>query len=344
MERQKSSSTQMSMRDRIKQRMREQSNESGNWCVTVPEGKKQLDKLKTKMHLDIIPYVVTVTNKVEAKKGELWYRAKYAVHRNIGIDNKVRICPLLTVKQPCPVCEARAKLLKGNAEDREIAASIKPKIRELYNVIDLDNEDAGVQLWDISLHLFGKQLEEELNNDDTGDFAAFPDLKGGYTLKCRFKEKTFEGKDFHEVSRIDFEKREDYKPSILDEAIDLDKCLKILSYEDLEKEFLGSGVVEEESIEDAEVDKHKEEKPIERKASRFREEKEEISNDDEEEKPTLHRQQKKHESEEKKENEGECPSGYKFGIDTDGKDECAECKVWEACSDEYDKRKSTRKK
>jgi hypothetical protein len=29
----------------------------------------------------------------------------------------------------------------------------------------------------------------------------------------------------------------------------------------------------------------------------------------------------------------ECPAGYRFGVDTDTKDECENCKVWDACMD-----------
>ena len=35
----------------------------------------------------------------------------------------------------------------------------------------------------------------------------------------------------------------------------------------------------------------------------------------------------------KKKDEDECPEGYQFGIDTDDKDECEDCKMWDKCID-----------
>ena len=342
-----------SLRDRIKQRMKEQSNSQGAWCIQLPEGKEAF-KTKPKMLLDLLPYVVSVSNNPEAKKGELLDRRKYGVHRNVGIDNKSRVCPQITLGLPCPICEARTKLMKGSEEDRAMAPE-KVKVRELYNVLDLNDEEKGVQVWDISYHLFTKQLEEEVNNDDTGDYAGYAELKDGYTLKLRFKDKTMPDKKtgknsepFLEVSRIDFEKRDIYPKTILDEVNDLDKCLKVLSYSDLEKEFYGTGTVKEESEDVNEVEEVEEE-PAPKKKTSFRDklkskpiEEEEVEVEEVEEEPAPKKVARK--SKEKEVAADECPNGYKFGVDTDSKDECGDCPNWDACGDLYEANKKKVKK
>lgn len=201
--------------------------------------------------IDIVPYIVTVNNHEYAQKGDEWYQKTILVHFGVGVEEKSYICPR-TVSKPCPICEARAKMLKDADADEAVTASLKPKEREIYNVIDLADKDKGVQFWEISFHNFGKMLEEEIRESDSElGYSAFAGTRNGYTLKVRFIEETIGKNTFLKASRIDFVERKDYGESILDKTLNLDSILKVLSYDALEKIYLGLDANEERPDEDA---------------------------------------------------------------------------------------------
>lgn len=106
---------------------------------------------------------------------------------------------------------------------------------------------------DISTFLFGRKLEEEIREGDEAN-AAFAELSGGKTLKVRWEAKSMGTNKFVEAGRIDFIDREDIDESALDAVVDLDKAMKILSYEEIEKIFQAGGdeVPEKEAEEPAE--------------------------------------------------------------------------------------------
>ena len=107
------------------------------------------------------------------------------------------------------------------------------------------------------------------------------------------------GHDFIQANNISFAKRRDDVTEFLDDVIPLDKCIKLLSYEELEAAFMG-GV--DEDIEDAPEENPKAKAPVE----------------EDDEPPT-----KKAPVEEKA--TGECPSGHKYGKDWGECKECDEC-------------------
>jgi hypothetical protein len=113
-------------------------------------------------------------------------------------------------------------------------------------IIDLkDKKNDSIQLWEESFHAFGKKLLADIDAAENSDstrkrkraHAGFAELDGGQTLLVDFLEKKgFKG--FVEAVRIDAEDREVYGEEILDEMPNLEDCLKVLSYEDLEGKFL----------------------------------------------------------------------------------------------------------
>lgn len=232
-------------RAKMRERMNEQESSGGTWAIEIPQN-KQLE-LKENMRggicikrLDIIPYVTS--NNFEVSPGDIWWRRSYGVHRNVGVENKIRLCLALSFKQPCPIDELQAKMYKAakTDEEKKTASAFYHKKRDLYNVIDLDEEAKGPQVWDISYHLFGKQLKTELDAAIDYKYDGFWLLKMGCTLVCRFTKKAFGEQEFFEIDRIDFEPRTyDYPDDILKEAIDLDSLLRPLTYAELEREFLG---------------------------------------------------------------------------------------------------------
>jgi gp32 DNA binding protein like len=338
---------------RVRERMKEQDAGSGAWAIDMPQGKALELNENTRergvciKRLDFIPYVTS--NNPEVKPGDIWFRRAYGVHRNVGADNKIRLCLSLSFGKPCPIDEEQSKMFKGakTEEEKDAAKAIHGKRRELYNVLDLDDEDKGVQILDISYHLFGKKLKTELEMAEDYAYDGFAELKGGFTLKCRFLKKTFGDNEFYEIDRIDFEPRDDYKDSILDEATDLDTLLKPLTYEQLEREFMG---IPEDAVDQPSQREEKKEPPL-RRESRREEKKEfpveekksssrrEVKEEKKEPEPPLERMARRQKTEDtppQEETKDKCPHGFQFGVDVDLHDICATCAVYNPCGDKYD--------
>jgi len=223
---------------------------------------------RTRVELDIIPYVVTCDNHPDrdeeygiAVKGELWYKRPYWIHRGVGPDNQSVVCPS-SVGKPCPICEYRAQLLKDGVKwDDDTVKALKPSMRNLYVVIPKNNKNYSEEphIWDISQFLFQEKLNEEIQENE--EYETFPDLEEGYTLRIRFAEGTFGSNKFAEVSRIDFiERKKPYDESILEKIPSLDDILEILPYPTIEAMFFGNmspDEDEDEEYDDEDVKKKK---------------------------------------------------------------------------------------
>jgi len=352
------------MRKKAKKKAEKDQNRGGNYNLAIPEGTKTwAPKSKGPFRLDVIPYQVSVGNHPEVKKGELWYQRTYYVHFGLGDDGKQSgICPK-TIGKPCPVCEMYKELVSSDDEDdREAAKKIKPKERELYNVIDLDDQDSGVQIFEYSFHLFGKGLSEEIN-EASEEEAGFAELENGKTLKVHFKKESIGGgTPFWQLRRVDFVDREDYEEDILDEVHDLDSLLKVPSYKELQSLLSGTDE-EEEGEEQSSEEEEEEEKPA--KKGKKSSKKRKSEDEDEGEKPA--KKGKKSSKKKKDEDEGDdededkgkkkssskpgkaaskpgkkkknkCPGGGTFGEDTDELDECNNCDIWTECQEAYDEK------
>lgn len=281
--------------------------------------------------IDIIPYRVTVDNNPQVSKGELFYERTYYMHPSIGPNEDKIGCPLKTSGLPCPICEYRSELLdkaqkagKGGDGDalREQAKALKPKRRKLYNIIDLDEDGEEIKIWDVSPFLFGDLLAEELKDgpDENYDFA---ELKGGRTLKVRFKADTFAGREFFKATRVDLEEREeDYDKSILEDTVDLDKAVSVLGHKEIYQLFHGltdedmDDSTDLEPFDDQDADGKGDEPEPQKKSSKKK-------------------GKKKEEPEPEPEPEPECPfsdQDYTFGESYDEEDsDCEECDLNDAC-------------
>ena len=202
----------------------------------------------SRVKLDILPYVVTDPNHPDrddelgiAVPGALWYKRPFKLHRNIGYNNMPLVCPT-SIGKRCPICEYKQRLLKEGKDWRDDSVkALKTYLRNLYIVVPLDNKNYEERpyVWDISDHLFQNKLSIEL--EENPEYANFPDLEDGYTLRIRFTEEQFGKNKFADTSRIDFEKREKkYDKSILDKVPNLDEVLVVLPYEQIEAKFFDS--------------------------------------------------------------------------------------------------------
>lgn len=309
---------------------RAEKSKGGGTTLRLPDGYGDVKFFKVnkpKVMLDIIPYVVSDKRHPDAdagaEVGTLWPSRRYYVHRGVGAEENSYICPLKTFGKPCPICEyASARARQGG--DREELKALRPKARDLYNVIDLDDPDKKIQLFDMSGFLFGDTLTKELI-DASDDEQCFAELKGGYSLKLRFEKKSFNRNEFWAVDRIDFvERKKDYKESIIEETVPLDDILVEPDYKTLEKIFLMTegGADEDDEEEERPAKRHardeeeeEEEQPKRKRPSRDEEEedeedsKEPEEDEDEEEeapkKPSKKRPAKEEDEEEDEEDSDE---------------------------------------
>ena len=145
--------------------------------------------------------------------------------------------------------------LDGDAlkKARQSIGQSSAKMRQLINVIDLNAAEKGIQVWDVSWHLFGKSLKTALDNmDPDEDFDLFFHPKKGKTLKITATEESGGGFSFYDCSTISFKPRkEPYDMAVIEDAHCLDAMLKIPTYEQLLRIYLQIPDDEPLPVEDA---------------------------------------------------------------------------------------------
>ena len=353
------------LKNRVRQNVKEKKKEraGGSSTIKLPDGMEFMEIKKGTYNLDFLPYEVTANNHPRAAAGEEWYERTYYRHSNIGVAKQNVICPAKTFKKKCPICDYRNTLMENWDQNKKQIDALRPSERQIFNVINLDKESEGVRILDISTFCFGQALDKELDAGED-DWSAFFCIDEGYTVKARFDESSFDGNAFPKIERIDFIERDDYDEKILDEVADLDACINVLSYDELEKMFLEIDDDDEpaekekpstrRTSRDNVPEKEEEELPKETSSRRSRSTQEEepaptssrrskSSEPEKEEKPveTSGRRSRRSEPEPEPEKEAgedsDCPGKGTFGKDCDKLDFCNDCEKWEDCKDENDR-------
>lgn len=262
----------------------------------------------------IVPYVVSISNHPFQEKGELWPECSYWQHKiGTGTDKKRFICLAKTEqskKKKCPICEYREALINSGS-DPDLAEELRPRLRQLFNILDHDDEDKGIQLFEMSPYMFGFMLDDEDNAQaHKFDDKYYGDISDGLMIEARFNEESFNGSKFAKCARIDFEERPDLSKDITDEAIDLDAALRLLDYNELKKKFHEIEIGEEEDEEET------------------------VPPEDDYEDPEA----PEGDMPEKGEDDNECPEGLNFGHDCETQDVCDDCDndIWEKCKDKQE--------
>jgi len=184
---------------------------------------------------DIVPYQVKSEKNEYVEPGHLWFEKTYWVHYGIGVEEKAYICPSRTERERCPICEYKQKLFNsGDKNNIEIAKTLRPKERQLFWTYH--PEEKKLKLLAMSYHLFGRILEEEVENSDDPSVAGFWAADAtGKTLRVRWARRSMGGgREFIEAARIDFMPR---KYTLKSPKLSLDEVLEILPYEELKKAF-----------------------------------------------------------------------------------------------------------
>ncbi len=208
----------------------------GNSTLVLPDGVKMF-RLKSdkSVRIDIIPFIAGEGNP-QADKGTPYWERTYFMHRGIGANAEAVVCLARSFKKKCPVCQHVHEMQRSSSADEKSIKDLQPKQRQLFNVIDTNNREEGIQIWDVAPFNFGELLNKMITDseeDEGWDTFFHPDK--GATLKLTIKEETMgEGNKFFKVVGISLvPRKKQYKESIVAKAPCLDDVVKELDYDDL---------------------------------------------------------------------------------------------------------------
>ena len=203
--------------------------------------------------IDILPWVVTqdwyqtlrgVSGLATGIPPGGWdYKLEIPIHRNVGDEGVDCFCLRLAFGKKCPICEdLQIEYDKAKSENRQIDQAVRqalaPSWRNFYNILDLDDQDKGVQQWNnVSFHLFEKFLLEAADLSE-GAFETFSDLENGRTIEFAGRKKSLGRNEFTEAGSIAFAEREPYEESIIAETISFDALVHIMTYDEVNKIYL----------------------------------------------------------------------------------------------------------
>ncbi len=301
------------LKNRTKENVKNKNSGGGKGIIDTSKHDAQWfkPKDKTRYAIDIVPYLVTDEQlPITLENGYEDYLLDVWVHYNIGPNEDKVICLAKSFSKPCPICDERKQIEQDGGSDKEIK-ELTPSRRVIYNIIDLDDEDKGVQLFDVSHFLFEKEVLEEAETAEE-EVIIFSDREEGRTIKFRAKQEKKGGFDFITFKSINFKEREAYDEDILDEVYPLDKMLIVPTYDEVRNLFLSLD------------DEQKEEEIKEPKSKPKRKRKEKEKDVDKEDK-TIDKE------------DIDCPFGHKYGVDCDETDDCEKCDEWDDCADEQEK-------
>jgi hypothetical protein len=269
-------------------------------CFSLPDGMEVYKPKSGVNKFDILPFI--------RQDGSPAYMLDYYQHKDVGLNNSREICLFKTYGKPCPVCEERARLLADGAKYKDPAVkALAPSRRCLYNVIDLQEPEKGIQIFEVSHYIFEKILIADAYDDDPE--MVFADLEDGRTIS--FKGRNGEGQYKEFVSKFDsftfLPRNEGYSEDILKQVVQLDRILTPKPYDVLQSLFYGNPVPDEE--EDEEEDGEALVMPFESPA------------------PAAPVPKPKA----KAEAVTTCPIGVNFGKDYNQYEECDECPVRKKC-------------
>ena len=277
---------------------------SGSRVINLPEGVEFLQvKDAAVRRFDILGYDVTEKHSPFSHVGETSFERTYYQHANLGPDGKGRtICLKETFGERCPVCEFVATLSWDNEADKAVRTSMRAKERQLFNVYDVADGEKGVQVWDVSFHLFGKVLDAKLAiadpEDGVDDFCDLG-MEKGKTIKIGFNEKSNKTYKFYEAASIDFKNRTvDHTKT---EVVNLDKCIGHPTYDEVKAIMDGGTSPDASGDDEGTTATPAAQKPV----------------DKAQDTPSG----------------VECPGGGTYGKDVDKYPECAKCPQWNDCDD-----------
>src|SRR6185436_6766606 len=154
---------------------------SGKMAIIVPPDMKlfRVENAGT-IKIDLLPYKAGKGNRV-AEPGQKYYERTYFIHYGVGPAKENYVCAAETFGKKCAVCDHRNKMRTDPNHDKELEKSLRAKKRQIFLLVDRNNRQAGVQLWEIAHFNFGKALEEIVADKGFQDFYRADEK--GYSLE-----------------------------------------------------------------------------------------------------------------------------------------------------------------
>lgn len=281
--------------------------------------------------IDIIPFPVGKKHPYVVKgkldKGDMFYSLPIWAHRNIGAGGKTVICPNRNFGHPCPICEEAEEMKRKAKTEEEKAAVPFAALRLFYNVVDYDDPDKGIQVFETNAKYFEEPLKAAQTDADKEaekegeDAKFFADPENGLTVKILGTEKKFNGNKYIEPTNVSLVPRKRDVSEFVDSAIRFDTLIEEPTYDELVAIMNGA-----DSDDDEEDDAPRAVKKAPVDEDGDRPAKKPAPKDEEDDEPA---------PKPKKAAEDDTPTcpvkGGVFGKDNDKHDECASCKIWRQC-------------
>lgn len=283
--------------------------------------------------VDIIPFIAgdNFPQHNQIEEGNIAYCLDLWVHQNVGPSKSSVICPAKNYGEPCPICDEVEELVKEGVEWKDIP--IVPKRRVIYNVVVMDDEkteSAGVQIWDVSYKYMEDPILALSKSARTGGVIAFaaPDKIEGKSIAFDVGNDTYRKITGHRFEARDY----DIPKDILEQAVQLDQILIIMSEDEIKKILYGSG-----GGSSKEEHEEKEECSSSRRSRTTRTEPDDVQDPEPEPKEEKKERRSLTKREPAKAKETTCPFGDEhFGADYDEYQECEECEFRQECCERKD--------
>lgn len=174
------------------------------------------------------------------------------VHRGIGVDQDSWACLTKSWKEPCPICEDAQKQLDSGTEweavlEQGILPGKNPRI--LCQIVNRDDEAAGVQVLDMTAHKVDNTIRSLSVHDDTGAVIPWTHPNEGYDLIYDYDSKA-------QYPMPDGLRRSDkcsIDPEFYRDILDFDKDIIYKpTYDEVAESYFGASAEEEEKPADEE--------------------------------------------------------------------------------------------
>lgn len=194
-------------------------------------------------NIAILPFILGTNLFAKVKdnsaKGDEDYILDIWAHTFIGPGQDSFVCLAKTFGKPCPICEEIQSMQKDGSISKETLDQIKAKRKSFFNVVDLDDEEKGIQIFDVAHFLFTKELLEEAETGD--EFVMFADLDEGKNIKFRAANDNFKGRKTLRYKNFSFVDRDPIDEAVLEDTFPLDKMLRVCTYEEIRDAYYGAG-------------------------------------------------------------------------------------------------------
>lgn len=326
----------------------------------VPKG-IEFWKCKPGEHLiDIIPFFAG-SQHPKVKEGELAYVVDLWVHQGVGPMNTPYPCTNRNFKETDPICEYIAQNRLPTDEWKRVS----PKRRTAYLVWVHDSpeeEKKGIQIWEVAHFYFEEKIDEIAKSPRGGGAVAFSDIESGKSIAFTVKKvgtyKDAKGTDRDSIGYLGhrFVDRdiEIIPERILEQSFALDEIIKMKpDYDEMSEAFYGkTGRNQPEEPEQEEDDTDFPEPPKSSKKKKPEpepepEEEDDDYQDEDDQDDSPEDEDTQDDDDSDSGDEEVCPHDPDSFGECDQHPECEEdggCPLWDACSDESEKREKEKAK